>query len=60
MINLKNILKKTSNKKTKVKTKKVVKKKTKLRIQEISYISPLWTYKLLTFLSVVMIILEIK
>ena len=30
MINLKNILKKTSNKKTKVKTKKVVKKKTKL------------------------------
>ena len=30
MINLKNILKKTSNKKTKVKTNKVVKKKTKL------------------------------
>ena len=30
MINLKNILKKTSNKKTKIKTKKVVKKKTKL------------------------------
>ena len=30
MINLKNILKKTSNKKTKVKTKKVVKKKSKL------------------------------
>ena len=30
MINLKNILKKTSNKKNKVKTKKVVKKKTKL------------------------------
>ena len=29
MINLKNILKKTSNKKTKVKTKKVVKKKSK-------------------------------
>ena len=29
MINLKNILKKTSNKKNKVKTKKVVKKKTK-------------------------------
>jgi Transcriptional regulators, similar to M. xanthus CarD len=29
MINLKNILKKTSNKKTKVKTKKIIKKKTK-------------------------------
>ncbi len=37
----------------------IVKKKTKLRMEEISYISPLWTYKLLTLLSVVMIILEV-
>ena len=37
----------------------IVRKKTKLRIKEITYISPLWTYKLLTFLSVVMIIVEI-
>ena len=37
----------------------IVKKKTKLKIEEISYISPLWTYKLLTYLSVVMIIAEI-
>ena len=33
--------------------------KTKLNIKEISYISPLWTYKLLTYLSVLMIIGEI-
>ena len=37
----------------------IVEKKTKLNINEISYISPLWTYKLLTFLSLFMIIGEI-
>ena len=34
-------------------------KKTNIKINEISYISPLWTYKLLTFLSLLMIIGEI-
>jgi len=33
--------------------------KTKLNINEIRYISPLWTYKLLTYLSILMIIGEI-
>ena len=37
----------------------IVKDKTKLNIDELSYISPLWTYKLLTFLSILMIIGEI-
>ena len=37
----------------------VVKDKTKLNIDNISYISPLWTYKLLTYLSIFMIIGEI-
>ena len=37
----------------------LVGKKTKLNVKEISYISPLWTYKLLTYLSVLMIIGEI-
>tara|TARA_Y200000002_G_scaffold375882_1_gene378881 strand:- start:78 stop:584 length:507 start_codon:yes stop_codon:yes gene_type:complete len=37
----------------------LVKDKTKLNIKEISYISPLWTYKLLTFISIIMIIGEI-
>jgi len=37
----------------------VVSKNTGISINEISYISPLWTYKLLTFLSVLMIIGEI-
>ncbi|MBO8221233.1 hypothetical protein [Prochlorococcus marinus] len=32
---------------------------TKIEVDEISYISPLWTYKLLTFLSVSMIIGEL-
>ena len=36
-----------------------VEKKTKISIKDISYISPLWTYKLLTLLSVLMIIGEI-
>ena len=37
----------------------VVSKKSGIDINEISYVSPLWTYKLLTFLSVLMIIGEI-
>ena len=37
----------------------IVEKNTKLNINELSYISPLWTYKLLTLLSVFMIIGEI-
>ena len=37
----------------------IVKNKTKLNVEKISYISPLWTYKLLTYLSVLMIIGEI-
>ena len=37
----------------------IVENKTKLNINEIKYISPLWTYKLLTYLSVLMIIGEI-
>ena len=36
----------------------VVSKKSGIAINKISYISPLWTYKLLTFLSVLMIIGE--
>ncbi len=37
----------------------IVGNKTKLNVDQISYISPLWTYKLLTFLSIVMVIWEI-
>ena len=37
----------------------IVENKTKLNIDGISYISPLWTYKLLTFFSLFMIIGEI-
>ena len=37
----------------------VVGEKTKLNIKELKYISPLWTYKLLTYLSVFMIVGEI-
>ena len=37
----------------------IISKNTGLAINEISYISPLWTYKLLTILSVVMIIGEL-
>ena len=37
----------------------IVSQKTGLSINEISYISPLWTYKLLTLLSVLMIIGEL-
>ncbi len=37
----------------------IVENKTKLNIDKISYISPLWTYKLLTYLSFFMIIGEI-
>ena len=37
----------------------IVSKKTSLDITDISYLSPLWTYKLLTTISVVMIIGEL-
>ena len=37
----------------------IVSSNTGIAINEISYISPLWTYKLLTFLSVLMLIGEI-
>jgi len=37
----------------------IVSSNTGIAINEISYISPLWTYKLLTFLSVLMIIGEL-
>ena len=37
-----------------------IQKKTKIKIKGISYISPLWTYKLLTYLSVLMVIGEIS
>ena len=36
----------------------IISKNTGIAIDEISYISPLWTYKLLTFISVTMIIGE--
>ena len=37
----------------------IVENKTKLNVNQISYISPLWTYKLLTYISLFMIICEI-
>ena len=37
----------------------IIYKNTKINVDEVSYISPLWTYKLLTFLSVLMIIGEL-
>ena len=37
----------------------IVSNNTGIAIDEISYISPLWTYKLLTLLSIVMIIGEL-
>ena len=37
----------------------IVENKTKLNLKKISFISPLWTYKLLTYLSVLMIAGEI-
>ena len=37
----------------------IVSKKTGIAINDITYISPLWTYKLLTFISLLMIIGEI-
>ncbi len=37
----------------------IISKNTSIAVTEISYISPLWTYKLLTFLSVLMIVGEI-
>ena len=37
----------------------IIEEKTKLNIDKLSYISPLWTYKLLTYLSIFMIVGEI-
>ena len=37
----------------------IISRNTGIEVNEISYISPLWTYKVLTFLSVLMIIGEI-
>jgi len=37
----------------------IIENKTKLNIEGISYISPLWTYKLLTYLAILMILGEI-
>ena len=37
----------------------IIHKNTKISIDEISYLSPLWTYKLLTFLSIIMIMGEL-
>ena len=37
----------------------VVQSNTKINVNEISYLTPLWTYKLLTFLSALMIIGEL-
>ena len=37
----------------------IIEEKTKLKIDKLSYISPLWTYKLLTYLSIFMIMGEI-
>ncbi len=37
----------------------IIHRKTKINVDEINYLSPLWTYKLLTFLSVIMIIGEV-
>ena len=36
----------------------IIEEKTKLNIDKLSYISPLWTYKLLTYLSILMIVGE--
>ena len=37
----------------------IISEKTNLQVEEVSYLSPLWTYKLLTILSVLMVIGEI-
>ena len=37
----------------------IIHKNTKIKVDKISFISPLWTYKLLTFLSMIMIIGEL-
>ena len=37
----------------------IVSDKTKLKVDQVGYLSPLWTYKVLTFLSVFMIIGEV-
>ena len=37
----------------------IIEENSKLNVEKISYISPLWTYKLLTYLSIFMVIAEI-
>jgi len=37
----------------------IVSEKTKLKVNQVGYISPLWTYKVLTFISIFMIIGEV-
>ena len=37
----------------------IIHQNTKINVNDISYLSPLWTYKLLTFLSLIMIIGEL-
>ena len=37
----------------------IISEKTEVQIKEISYLSPLWTYKLLTFMSVLMVVGEV-
>ena len=37
----------------------IISKKTGINVKNMTYISPLWTYKLLTFLSIVMIMSEL-
>ena len=37
----------------------IIHENTKINVDEISYLSPMWTYKLLTFLSLIMIIGEL-
>ena len=37
----------------------IISKETRIDVKEMSYISPLWTYKLLTFLSILMVLGEI-
>ena len=37
----------------------IISEKTNLQVEEVSYLSPLWTYKLLTILSVLMVLGEI-
>ena len=37
----------------------IISRKTKINVENLSYISPLWTYKFLTFIALLMVVLEI-